>query len=712
MIPRPRPPLSFSLSLLALSIVSGFGPAHAQSVAEGSITIGASVIDGSRADRTVVDQYTGLRPGTSAFGALSGDYWRADESKGTSVDFRASDLFGGNRELGLRWKKQGDWKVSAEYREQVRRESALATTASGQELDFKLKRTGLGLELSKVLGEHWQVDASVQSEKKEGSRLWGIGMNCPSPNAPGCRGTTGTEVGWAVLLLPEPVHATHTQLQARVSYAADRLSVSGGYYGSIYRNDYGSLAPTVPAALRNALGNPLPLSAGFAGVLGQPVALSPDNQAWQLDLTGSYRFTDTTRMNFKLARSQATQHQSFADAGLTGAPAGVTDLGGKVTTTLAQLGLTARPAPKLSMSATLHYENKDDQTPLALYNVEGTSAYTNRRLPRTDMRARVQGTYQFNSDWRGTLAATYESIDRGVFTPTSAVAGITALRQKTEETGLRAEVRRRMTDDLSGAISVESSRRGGSAWLRDNSGTGVTEVTDAAAQGVGYTSGIFMPTLADRKRDKIKFQADWQASESVALQLSAETGRDSYSSPSRYGVSRSALESVNVDATWAVNDKWNITAFASAGRQGLDQSRPDSAIMAFDNRSTTLGLGFTGKPRSGLEVGGTLSYAHDRSIYAQTLDATAGGESVALLAATGGLPDIIFRQQVVKLFGKYTLDKQSLVRLDIALARTSWNDWAWGYSGTAFTYSDGTTVSRKHVQNVSALGLSYIRRWP
>ena len=95
----------------------------------------------------------------------------------------------------------------------------------------------------------------------------------------------------------------------------------------------------------------------------------------------------------------------------------------------------------------------------------------------------------------------------------------------------------------------------------------------------------------------------------------------------------------------------------------------------------------------------------------QTLDVTAGQESAALLAATGGLPDIVFRQTTLKLFGKYTLDKQSAVRLEIGHQRSTWTDWAWNYNGTPFVYSDGTIINRRQVQKVSFLAVRYTYHW-
>jgi MtrB/PioB family decaheme-associated outer membrane protein len=725
-------PNNARLSLLALALLSVFGTVQAQVAPayESNVSVGLGFVSGDRADRSLFDQYNGLRPGSHVFGIFDGDYYRRDDEKGTAVNFQVTNLLNGERELGFRWKKQGDWKFSADYSELLRRETAIPSTGligggtttpqvlalpggpgTGSDFDLKTQRTGLGFAFSKVITSAWLLDASVKTEHKEGSRLFGIGFTCPTALVPGCRPGTGTETGTAVLFLPEPIDSNHTQVEARLSFARDKLRLSGGYYGSFYRNDNGSLNPLVPGSLFNPVGTLLPLSVGLQPILNNAVALPPDNQAHQLDLTGTYTFTQTTLLNFKLAYTRATQRDNFSAAGLAGAPAGVSDLGGRVDTSLAQVGLSSRPMPKLSLTGNVRYEHREDSTPLALYNVEDTATYTNHQLPYTNVKAKAQAAYQFSSDYRGTLGANYESIDRGTLTPSSAIAGVTALREKTQEVGLRAELRRRMSADFSGAVSVETSKRDGSNWLADNGGLGVTEVPDPTAASTGFATGIFMPTLADRKRDKVKLHADWQPDERLALQAVAEFGKDRFSAPSNFGLHDTSMTSLSMDATFAVNDKWSLNGYVSHGRQQLDQSRPAAAIIAFDNKTNTLGLGFTGKPTGKLELGGMLSFLEDRSAFAQTLDATAGLDSVVLLNATGGLPDIVFRQTTLKLFGKYTLDKQSAVRVEVGYQRSTWTDWAWNFNGTPFVYSDGTVVTRKPVQTVGFLGVRYIYHW-
>jgi MtrB/PioB family decaheme-associated outer membrane protein len=388
----------------------------------------------------------------------------------------------------------------------------------------------------------------------------------------------------------------------------------------------------------------------------------------------------------------------------------VNDLDGRVDTTLAQVGFSSRPLARLSLLGNLRYEDRDDNTPIARYNIVGTTTFTNRQLPYRAVRGKLQANYQFTPDWRGGLGVAQESIDRGAFTATSAIAGTTALRRKTDETTWRAEARRRMSDDLSGAVTLEHSERTGSNWLRAT-GVGVVEVPDPTAAGTGFDRGIFMPTLADRHRDKLRFNADWQPTEQLSLQLSLDTGRDRFHAPGIYGVRSAALRQLTADATYAFNDRWSVNGYASHGRQEIDQGRPDAAFMAFRNHETSVGLGVTGKPTSKLELGVDFSYLQDRSIFAQTLDTTADLASATLLAASGGLPDITFRQHGLRLSGKYTFDKKSALRAELAHYRTSWDDWAWGLNGTPFVYSDGTVVTRKSVQRVTLLRLVYTYRW-
>ena len=322
--------------------------------------------------------------------------------------------------------------------------------------------------------------------------------------------------------------------------------------------------------------------------------------------------------------------------------------------------------------------------------------------------AKLQANWQFSSDYRGTLGADYEAIHRGVFTASSAISGVSALRQDTRETTLRAELRKRVSESVSGAVSVSRSRRDGSNWLKDNSSLGVTEVTNPADPLTGFApTAVFSPTLADRQRSKVRLFADWQPGQALTLQFSAERGSDTFNTPSVYGLRDTGMNLLSIDWGYTLSDNWALNGYASRGVQTLHQARPAGYLMAFDNTSLAASIGVSGKASAKLQVGGNLTYSNDKSVYAQTLDATADTYSMNLLAVSGGLPDVVYRQTALKLFGKYAIDKASSVRVDVMHQRSTVNDWIWANNGVPFTYSDGTTLVQKPVQNVSFIGLSY-----
>jgi hypothetical protein len=237
----------------------------------------------------------------------------------------------------------------------------------------------------------------------------------------------------------------------------------------------------------------------------------------------------------------------------------------------------------------------------------------------------------------------------------------------------------------------------------------VTEITDPAT---GFPpTAIFSPTLADRQRDEIKVAGTWQPTDALLLQFSAAGGKDEYSAPTDYAVRDSRMDLYTIDASYALSEAWSINGFASYGRQKLNQARPAGAILDFDNTTTTVGIGATGRISETLEIGGSLAFIDDRNVYAQALDSTATPSNEALLAATGGLPDIKFQQAELRLFGRYVLDRNSAVRVDAVYQRTEYNDWSYEYAGVPYRFGDNTTVTIQQEQNVGYVGISYIYTW-
>ena len=112
----------------------------------------------------------------------------------------------------------------------------------------------------------------------------------------------------------------------------------------------------------------------------------------------------------------------------------------------------------------------------------------------------------------------------------------------------------------------------------------MTEVVNPADAVNGFLPGaVFMPMLADRNRDKVRLYADWQASKKLTLQFTAEGGKDSYSSPSTYGLQDTRMNHFGIDFAYAESFNWNFNGYLSHGVQSFNQSRYAGYVMAFEN---------------------------------------------------------------------------------------------------------------------------------
>lgn len=755
---------------IALAVLAAFGPACAEDsveeliTPESTVSVGVGAVSGDSKDRALFGQYNGMRK-DSAYGLLDIDYIKRDNDSGTWTQVKGSNLGLGNREISVLRQKQGDWKASAEYSELERVYprtintgmtgvgtttpviNRLATPGTGSDYDLKTTRQGTTLSLEKWLSKSFQFQAVFKNEDKDGARLWGRGYDCA---AYVCNGAN-TLVKNAILLVPEPINSNTKQIDAKVNFHDEKLFLSVGYYGSYYTNSNGSLNPTVPNLFNRGAANPFtaPAAAGYPAVAGgmslqdvlqSPMALAPDNQAHKIYFDGNYAFTPKTKATFKYAYTHATQNEDFAAMGLSGAPAGVSNLGASVDSSLAQFGFTTRPIDKLSLLANVRYENKDDKTPSALYNVENGVFWNNNHTSSSRLNGKLEASYQLPANYRVTLGTDYSSIEREV--PTSLadenVAGLSALRAKNSETGYRLELRRNLSETLNGAISYSTSKRGGSDWTSLNTNASAAlrnlycgglascygqELPASSIIGLSGTS-IFPMSMADVERDKWKLMADWSPIERLSLQFSLEDGKDKNTTDINpvaggKGWRDTGFKLYSIDVSFALNDNWNLTGYASYGDQTQHINHSTGYMLGLNDRNDALGIGVNGKLSSKLQVGANLSYLNDVNKYgidaAQGYTAatnTASDPSANNLAqAAIGLPNVTFRNTTLSLFGKYALQKNADIRVDLIHQRAKLTEWTWESNGVPFAYADNTTVGSQATQNVSFIGVRYIYRF-
>jgi MtrB/PioB family decaheme-associated outer membrane protein len=703
-------------TILSLSLLAAFGSAYAQDdgVAalirpESSVSVGVIGISGSEKDRAILGQYYGSRQ-DSAGVLLDLDINKRADETGTWTQVQASNLASKNsREINGSYTKQGDWFVSGSYNALTHDDPRTLVTGAGAELNLSTKRESVGLAGGKWITPRLLFELDFKNEDKTGARQNGQGIACgvysSAYNVCGLAAGAGAMLAGTtggMLLVPEPVNSTIKQIDARLSYSGQQLKLHGGYYGSFYSNGNGSFSSGVSGNLFNPDGSVLNTGAApgstLLGLLQQPVALTPDNQAHQFYVDGVYSFTPTTRANFKLARTHATQDADFATMGFTG-PAGVSNLGAVVDTTLTQIGLSARPMSKLSLLANVRYEDKEDKTPLANYSVTGPSTAfvvnTNNPHSSKKLNGKVEASYQFPQNYRGTFGVDYQEVHRDRPVSTALIDGLSGLREDTRETSYRVEVSRGMSETLNASIGYTHSKREGSSWL--SLGAGFPAVADSV---IYNANGAFPFTLEDRTRDKVRASADWSPTNSLSLQFMLESGKDSYSAPSEQGLRDTDMYSYGVDATWKLSSTWRLAGYWNQGKQTLHVNQA-GYLAELTTATDSLSLGVVGAPVKNYEVGANLSYMRDSNQYQQRLNS-------GLPLVGGGLPDVNYRVTSLNLFAKRALEKNASLRIDLMHQRVELDDWGWGYNGVPFTYSDNGSVTQQARQNLTYLGVTYV----
>jgi MtrB/PioB family decaheme-associated outer membrane protein len=786
--------IGFRRTLVALAVLAACGYAYGQDATtakpENSVSAGFAHVTGDPKDRSLFGQYNGLREDDNYL-LLDFDYVNRNDATATWLKAYGRNLGLDTREAGVLYKQQGSWKLGADYSELVHYNirtintgasnldstspvySRLATPGTGSDVDLHQKRESGTINFDMWFGQNLLFESSFKDEKKTGARFWGRGYDCA---AYVCGSSTSTAINQnnfvknALLAMPEPLDATTKQLEAKLTWNYGPLNLTGGYYGSWYNNDFGSINPTVPNVFNNGLGQPFPGYPAVNGniipgggmslqqVLQSPVALPPDNDSQQVYLSGNYAFTPTTKLTFKAAYAKMTQDEDFASMGLTGAPAGVNNLGGKVENTQFQIGITSRPYKGLNLLANYRYEKNDDKTPNALYNVEGSATFPTVN-PQTYINefwfnnhtnykkefGKLEAGYLLPYATRVTFGIDYKKIEREVPTEATAemdnVAGLSALRTDSHETGYRLEVRRSMSESLNGAVTVGHSNRNGSDWttlsaLDPNApGTSAANlalinqycngracygqvIPGSAVIGLSATSP-FPIEMVDTSKNYWKANADYTPIERLTLQVNVEQSQETNQGDiSQAAGGKGWRETDNrflgLDASFQLAADWAVTGYVSRGVNAQYINHSTGYLADISNSSDAFGVALKGRVSERIGVGFSATYLNDVTHYnlGASPSATGGPASATnVQQAALGLSDVNYRESVFNFYGTYALNPNSDLRFDLTHFVGHLYEWTWSNNGVPFTYADNTTVTLQPNQTVTYLGLRYAYHW-
>ncbi len=667
-------PIIPALAAITATVLAAGGASQAAEVdevtraskPESTISVGAGYVSNNNLR---FGQYSGKHD-SGAVGLLDVSLVNREEGTGTTFIFTGRNLGLSIRDIRLEHSRQGDWGYFVEF-SQIPRYSqyTVNTELSGigtgnqtvnseafRDVQLMTERKILTVGLDKALPSSLDVQVRVRHEQKTGSRIFG-------------RGNTGAG---GFEFLAEPIDSASPQMEVTLGYTGERLQLSGGYYGSWYNNHIPGLNVS-----------------GVSGLSAfTPIGLPPDSESHQLHLAGGYSFSPTTRGTFKLAYGRALQNDSFITASLPGN----TSLDGRIDVTQVQLGISARPTPKLSLLANLRYEDRDDKTPVRLYSNLATTTstfngfYEPRSITRTD--SKMEAGYRLPNGFHLTGGVDLNITERAVPYWLGGSLASVSTREKTEETTLRVKLRRSLSETVNGSIAVAHSERDGSDFL--------TTVLNNGTTGSNLLSPLH---LADRDRDQLRLAVDWAPTEPLSLQFMVDASKDQYSHSGRsFGPNSGRARLYSADASYAFSDKWRGTVWLSRNETRANQvtqtSTPVTWTADLRDSGDAVGIGIRGKPTRKLELGADLQRTHDRGEYRFDV-------------VPAPLPDTHYRVSRARLSGKYALNKDTTVGMNYIMEHWNIDDWTW----STWTYTDGTRLTQDPRQTTHFIGAYVQLKW-
>ncbi|MGE5492473.1 MAG: MtrB/PioB family decaheme-associated outer membrane protein [Actinomycetota bacterium] len=711
-------------------------------------------------------QYTGMNH-QGVNGALDLNFIDRNEA-GRWLRIEARDLGLETQEFKAAVEQQGDWAVKLGY-DQIPRYAPFKVNSAVQGVgsnnvtlpatpfgvgsvssvyDLKTERTATSIAASKFILEGLQANFSFKNEDKKGTRMWGSTGNSFSARDTGQAGSPFRTYS-AQFFTPEPINSTHQQFEASLDYYSKKFQVSGGYYGSFYKNNAGNglfVSPTsiFGRAPDTAAGATLTtLSTNLS-----PLSLPPDNHAQQFYVSGGYNWTDDTRGTFKASKTFAVQNDDFISASQivpssTSAACGPTqvcpatltsrtNLGGKVETTNLAASLTSRLTKDLNVLASWAYEDRDDKTPIDRYAIDyshGGAAITNNPQSMKTNRGKFEAGYRLPQNYKVTVGYDYDEREY-------VGAAEEGFRDKTKEGTFRIDLRKSLSETVNGNIQLAHADRTGSSW-------GSTP----NAFGDHWVAPL---QFSDRTRDKAKLMLDWAPLEALNIQFAYETTRDNYDSrKGNLGLDKGGTDLYSIDAAYRFTEDWKATLWYSLGFNNIKQNERQNPRLV-DNvtaenlqdctgaahvngtppgttyssttaasftcnpwsanlklKSEAVGAGVQGKVLGKVNVGAQYLYSRDVNKYNIAVGPVYAGSNAnsPVLQGAGILPDTVYSLNTLRLFGSYPLAKATTVRLDYVYDVRKMDNYTW----SGWRYSDGTTVFVKPEQTTQLIGLTLIQ---
>jgi MtrB/PioB family decaheme-associated outer membrane protein len=200
-------------------------------------------------------------------------------------------------------------------------------------------RTKYDAGFNYIFDSRWAFDASFRPEHKDGLKP----MGTVSRN-------TGADIS---TVIPDRIDTETNQISLSQTFKGKKSFAQAGYYGSFFTNNVPSMSWqnwAVPAGSLNA----------------NTISSTPSNDFNQFTATGGFNLSATTKLVATGSYARNTQNVAFiTDASTPVVP--VSSLNGLVVSTAFNTKFTTRPAKKLNLTAAYKYDDRDNRTPVQIY---------------------------------------------------------------------------------------------------------------------------------------------------------------------------------------------------------------------------------------------------------------------------------------------------------------------------------------------------------
>ena len=449
--------------------------------------------------------------------------------------------------------------------------------------DIYSDRKNFSLTAGYQLNANWDVKLDFNHLMQDGAKLLGVAgdqVNTPP-------GSKYTWAGQTALVLPNPTDYATDTFKAAANWLGTKSYATLSYYGSFFHDSYNSMSWNNPF-----IKAPADVPTGTLSVFPtDTISTFPSNLVNQINLTGGYEFSPSTKLNGGLSYARGEQNMGYPGSGNVGlTPLGVPDvsLHGVVDIKHVDLKLTNQSWKALALAAGVKFNERDNTTPSNPYtynniNQAVTQNETSVNAPMSNKKtqANVGADYQISGGQHLSAGYEFDHTERWCNNAAAntaqgslnvAVTGSWAAYTQancaqvtdTRENKGTLAYRLRASDSLNlNAGYTYSWRKANASSTFYNPMQAVDNPAGSGASGEGYEVLGFMSFFeASRHEQILKAGANWQPGDKVSLSLNGRYTEDRYSDLG-YGVQDSNSASANFDSTYLFNERRSVSLYAT-----------------------------------------------------------------------------------------------------------------------------------------------------